>query len=1236
MSEFSDGEAQSREKSLLSLIASEREEQRLAIMSRRKLTVVSAGAGAGKTHTLARRFAWLLATDPSCRVEQILTLTFTQLAANEMRERIRMTLRDWYNSDRDGLGHLRDALDRIDEAYISTIHSFALRVIRESGLDLDIDPGASLIGDAVEAEFWEDYRQNLQALSSGRLAQGLSDEWRGRVGEIMNSRQFLVLLNHFGADRLTKLAKDSGEVFGGMNGRPGDLFPFSGDKEDAAQRRIASSLSGEWQDVWRLWRGSIFPAIESELINEGENAFAVRVRELWLKWKDADGSAEEQRDFLCELVNAALSPLPGKSGLKSLIEDALGGKLADWKKAFKPLADISSTLFRSPPYSDGEARSRGMLLAVASIGWERWDATRASSGGLTFPDLVRYAAQILSGGYASNFRHVMVDEFQDTDGLQDAMISALASEAGSLFVVGDIKQSIYRFRHADPGLFADYIDRARRGEEESAVHIPLSCSYRMSGPMIDAVNRVFGHIWKNGVTGAAGGPSIRYEPLFAPTDAPWWSERSGDNGKTEGLAAPVEILLYKEAPDAASLSEPCPETPAPEPGCDGDPPQKLLMGEKRKALADALARRLLAMTGEGEPVWDKEGKRLRPMKLGDVAILVPTRTQYLILEESLEAAGIPAVFGSGREFFNRGETRDIVNLLRALDEPWDDYALAGWIESPFSGAPPGAALELMTLPDREGSPLWRAFSERRPMEASRFESLRRRARLSGPSMALFGLLEDPSWLAAYKAEVRLRVLANVRRGVEIARDYETSLGASLSACADYLGRAMRGGAPADEPDSLNLDSDFVQVKTIHASKGQEFPVVVLMGMETRVSQKNAGSAAVSRSLGVVAKYLPVTENLSGADNDGEKSAAQPRVIESVTAKWHSFLEELEEKEEKERLLYVAMTRARDRLICCSASDGTRGNSWIDWLLHANGTPGEKFPVTYVETPPKETRRPESRPIEPPASPLRAPARWEVSLAGVSATAYSLFMWCPAAYRMRFRQGRELKWRSEPGDGRGGADLGSLAHWVISIWDMSHGGLEPLLPENLPPDGADSRMPAFLRPTFAIKRNREVLREWLGKFAATDECEELRELISRGLLHRERAFSVSYSGARLTGSVDLFWEDGNGRHVRDWKITPSESAPDELYREQVNFYSLACRDRERNKPFDAGLVYLRPDKDRGPMFEVWSVDDWGPIERNISKVLKDAASGPYNPAAHRCPRCPFRSFCTASGNNGNSR
>jgi ATP-dependent exoDNAse (exonuclease V) beta subunit len=1213
--------AQADERSLLELIAGERAEQQTAIRPRRKLTVVSAGAGTGKTHTLARRFAWLLATDPTCRVEQILTLTFTQLAANEMRERIKNTLREWYESRRDSLPHLRDAIDRIDEAYISTIHSFAMRVIRESGLELDIDPASSLIGESVESEFWEDYRWSLQTLSPERAAIGLNDDWRARVEEMMSSSFYAPLLNCFGSRTLARLAGETGELFGSMNFSPSDLLSAVPDMEKSVRRRMESLLSSKWSSAWELWQDKIFPAIGEKIGSGKEGAFQNRLCDLRAKWSGAEANTpREKGEFLAGLVNCALSSLPGRSKLKSLIEDEMNNmKLVDWRNEHKEAADLTSTLFEPPAYSEEEALARRMLILSAAAGWESWNSARLRMGGLSYADLVLYASRVLhgSGDYAKRFRHVMIDEFQDTDGLQNAMLTALSSGIadGTLFIVGDIKQSIYRFRHADPKLFARCTELAVRGDAAGeAIHIPLSCSYRMSGAMMDAINRIFGRIWRDGVIGSKDGEDglrIGYEPLLPPSDAPWWSERNGEGGNAHD--SPVEIILYSGGSLVASLL----------PG-DGTAP-KMTVGEKRRILADALAIRMRAMVN-GEMIWDKGEKRFRPMSWRDIAILVPSRAPYRVLEESLEAFGIPVVFERGMEYFNRGEVLDLVNCLRALDDPSDEHALAGWLESPFSGVKPGAALELVSAARGDGLTLWSIFSERFAEPAARFMGIRRRARLAGPSFALSALLEELSWLSAYRSESRLRVLANVRRGMEMARDYESSFGMNLAACADYLRRSAMGGSPVEEPEFAR-DGDFVRVKTVHASKGQEFPVVLLMGMETALRSRARNSASASRHLGVVAKNLPVP--------CGDRVSFD--TIESVTSKWHSFLEALEEGEEKERLMYVAMTRAQERLLCCAVHDGERaerGRSWMDWLLCANeDSEGKKIPVTFVDDPPAPPGR------KKPAKAARIAGETPVfhktdniTLAKMSATSYSLFSWCPMAYRMRYRQGRKLKWEMPDGDGYGGADMGSLAHWVLARWNMTPAGIDRFLPLgkiNRDEEERNKRdLPPYLRPVFAKPMNREHLRSWLLDFASTDECAELMELLSRGLLQRELEFSVPFGATKLVGGIDLYWEDEDGCHVRDWKITLVDRAPDELYREQVNFYALACGIARGQDKVDAGLIYLRPGKSQGGAARRWMSDDLKAIGSGVLDAAKIAATGPFEAKKDRCRRCPFISFCGA--------
>ncbi|MDL2263210.1 UvrD-helicase domain-containing protein [Synergistaceae bacterium OttesenSCG-928-I11] len=1218
----------------LHLISDARAEQQEAIRSSVPLTVVSAGAGTGKTHTLARRFAWLLVTDPTCRVDQILTLTFTQLAADEMRTRIRDTLTVWYESDVKNFSHLRDAIVRIDEAYISTIHSFALRVIRETGLELDIDPGASLVSEPVERDFWDAFVWNLRARHRSRILAQISPESAAWAEGILASDGLDAFLSHFDASLVADLARSVGEVFGSMNLGPDFLSNFGPEQEEAVRNELMRIVAPVCREVWDLWQGRILPTVAEHLPVAKSGVFVDKMRRFCEEWYVAGDDDEMVCSFLAALISGPLASLPSSGELKRIVTDGLGMPLKEWRDAHKAYGLLASTLVATPRYGDDERSVRRTLLGMAAIGWEAWERAKREMGVLSFSDLVRYAGRILTDNtsYANRFRHVMIDEFQDTDGLQDKMIRALtaawdAKAPRTLFVVGDIKQSIYRFRHANPMLFARYIDRAARGE--GALHIPLSYSFRMNGCLMRDVNAVFGTMWRDGVISGVSdveaARSLEYEPLLPPEDAPWWDARNAGRS-----ASQIEILLHTPDDEEAG------DEGEGEKGGKNEKKEKKNAAALRARLALGIADRLSELIESGEVVWDKRERAHRPAAWGDMAVLVPTRIYYPALEEAFEARGVPVVFARSMQYYNRGEVQDMVNLLRALNDPGDDFALSGWIESPFSGCRPLSATALLDRVRGSALGLERTWAAAHPHGYGRFANLRRIARLRAPSEAVLALLEDPFWLDAYPEDSRPRVVANLRRGVDVLREYEGSLGKNLAAESAYLASAMRGGVATEEPDFAGEGENAVRVMTVHASKGLEFPIVVVMGMEAVKKKKNRSRARISRSLGVVPTTVP-----SLASGGGRKAAASP----SVTALWDDFLESIREEDEYKRQMYVAMTRAQERLICAGVSrsglgdlGSGKGDCWLDWLLEANARNGNPFPVSDVKERAKakpmllQSTRNEV-PVQEEPIPAAGAEKNRVllsppRLAKFSASAYSLLSWCPLAYRYRYRQGLDLKWEMPDGDGYGGADLGSLAHWVLRKWELCCDSLERYLPVDLPDgelEGLLRATPPFLRAVYAKRRNRAILFEWLCAFSKTDTCAALWARKSEGALLQEIAFSVPLDGTTLAGSIDVYWEDTEGAHIRDWKITREERAPIELYEEQLDFYALACHLLKPEMPLDVGLIYLRPDE-TSAQNAVRRIADWDECSAKVARAAGVAVTGPFEGDVNRCNRCPFSRFC----------
>ena len=341
--------------------------------------------------------------------------------------------------------------------------------------------------------------------------------------------------------------------------------------------------------------------------------------------------------------------------------------------------------------------------------------------------------------YRTKFKHIMVDEFQDTDPLQNELIESLwgGGEGGAtLFVVGDQKQSIYRFRHADLGLFRDYTARALNNPE-AAKYIVLDQNFRTAKGLLEKFNDLFGEMW-----GGADSP-VLYERLAAPENDEASARRDGAEvpyPRFEALRAFAPYVEDKgERPDSAAL---------------------------RLRLYAGLGRKFAAMVEAQAPVWDKRAKVFRPVRWRDFAVLVQTRAEYSDIERAFERIGLPYVLSTSKDYFGRGETGDLVNLVSLLASPDDPLFLAGWLASPFSGveSAEAEALIVAALEMRErGSalPLAEAVTRARPDVTARLEEMRRSALLGGVSEVLLGLLKTPQFLENYAGMRRLRVNANV-------------------------------------------------------------------------------------------------------------------------------------------------------------------------------------------------------------------------------------------------------------------------------------------------------------------------------------------------------------------------------------------------------------------------------------------------------------------------------------------
>jgi ATP-dependent exoDNAse (exonuclease V) beta subunit len=1011
----------------------------------------------------------------------------------------------------------------------------------------------------------------------------------------------------------SSLGHDSGTLLGWAD----EAYPLDGgpEKRDsrarAASEAVAELLRPLWSEAWEVW-DSIFSELFREIGDARDRALekpaakraspavalaGIMERRQGLLDAFPPLSAEErQRLFFFDLC----SNLTGdSSNLFKAVAECLGQTASTWRKKREKWLPLSESSPRSP-LSESEQRLRAALLRFCAFAWRVWDEVKRRRDLLSFSDLIRFATlSIREDPRKKGFRHVLIDEFQDTDPLQDAMIRALREKEGAkLFLVGDPKQAIYRFRHADLTLFADYVLQSRA----SGSDIDLNVSFRTRSALLKPLNDLFAYIWKDGLGSGARMRDLKFEPLYAPDEANATNSTNATKISERELASvpPLALLL------------------SPKKGRETRP--------SRMRLAESLARLLARCVENRETVWDKREGCLRPVRWGDFAVLTPTRGAYEILEEAFEKAGVPAAFKKSMSYFTRGEVTDVIDTLRAAAFDDDETALAGWLASPFSGVPQDEVQSFLqtlagirktrkTRKTREESSeasFFRLLRDCLPNAADRLTRLRRIGSLKGPSAMLSHLLEDRRWLSAFDGAQRFRVVGNVGRAIAVARQYEGGVSVSLAGCARWLDTALRSGRPTEEPEWLDENADAVRVMTVHAAKGLEFPVVAVMQMENSALRRaSAETVIASRNMGVALSAVPdrMKPEAEGGEifgefgESGESGAESESEVKLLSLRWERALSEQGDLEESQRLFYVAATRAQDSLILCGVAnedkDGGRsvkGESWLAWTLDWIEAGGRcpilkgDFPLPQTQTqtqtqpPPLATRFPDPAGAAGSAPPLffreAGEGVWGLrlqegsgdsvpSLSSFSATSFALFEWCPFAWRRRHRQGLDLRWEvpdnfnDDDGDGKGkrgessgGAEVGSLAHWVLARWDMREETLGEWLDESAV--RVARLLPATLRDAWRDAKNRDTLRGWLSAFSVSEEGRALADALKNGELKRESAFSVTLGGVRLVGATDALWRDGGRWHVRDYKITLSDNAPSELYRAQLAFYALAAK------------------------------------------------------------------------------
>jgi ATP-dependent helicase/nuclease subunit A len=852
--------------------------------------LVVAGAGTGKTRTLVERcLARLTQRDHPTPLDRMLVVTFTEAAASEVRRRIRERLQEHLAADPDN-GWLDEQLARVDAAPIATLHGFCLRLVREHFHELGLDPQLTVLPE-----------EQARALRSETLNALLERILNGNALEAENTRQFL-LEHDRGLESPVRHLVQRIHDYTQTLAKPQGWF----DKE---QEYLRQSYPAHWVP-WLIsgtlaWRALWLPTLRAQ---SGASDFARQAATL-LERIPPDASRSQIAETL-RAVRDADTPEAWPRGSRTRLRKSLGPFMAD--AAF--LHSVAHGEASSDPLAQDWAWIRSPALALLSIASDfSSDYARAKRdlGAIDFHDLEQFALRLLrnpdSGepsdialAWRARLDFLFVDEYQDINEAQDAILRALAREGGAAnrFLVGDVKQSIYRFRLADPRIFQTYT-QAWRALGSSGGVIDLTTNFRSRPRLLQFVNSCFEPLMRPELGGIDYAQGHALQP-----------GHPGDDDETD---EPVEGHLVVSTKSETSEEEEAASPDSARTSTDTER-EALLIGRRLKELhATALAR----------------GQRLA---WRDMAVLLRApRPQAQTYVKVFGSLGIPlAVPRTG--FFDCLEVSDLVNLLRVLDNPLQDLPLLAALRSPLVGlednqlaavrttAPRGRFWTALVRAARVAAPhpaAARALEGARPRIRSFLETFRRwrqLAREDSLSQCLETLLHDTRyefWLATQSRGSERQ--ANVHRLLTLSRQFDRFHRQGLFRFLKFV--ELQDEADTEPPEATTAPVDAVQLVSIHQSKGLEFQVVAVGGLGRRFNTGELRERVIlDERYGLCPRVQP--------PGSTRHYPSLPYWLAAFHRRADSLGEEL-------RLLYVAFTRARQRLLLCGSASQKEQDAWAN-------------------------------------------------------------------------------------------------------------------------------------------------------------------------------------------------------------------------------------------------------------------------------------------------------------------
>lgn len=842
------------------------DKQLQAITERDKNILVSAAAGSGKTAVLVERILRLIIED-NVDVDRILVVTFTKAAASEMKGKIVKAIKKEMSNNPQNAAVLRKQLEKMPLASISTFHSFALNLIKRYFYIIDINPNLKIADEtqtvvmkdrAIDKVFETFFEENdesfiefLKCYSSHKTEDKIKESLLSIYEKIM------AMTNPFGW-----LQDSVKSIEGYRDYKTTKVFEYV--KRDIAKNlREAVTIKSEMIQI--------LDGVNAAKMAASQSMDLEYIKEVMAKADEED--YETVRSLLNDFKPKQLRPAGTEKDDYAIVKELIMAKNNKFKDKIKELKEnyFSDTIENIFGEVCGTHEHMQTLEKILLAFDREYRLAKDDKKIMDFNDVEHFAIDILKNEEVAQecrnkFRYIFIDEYQDSNFLQEEIINKVKRE-DNLFMVGDIKQSIYRFRLAEPDIFKDKY-QAYAQNQINSTKIDLNQNFRSKGLVIDAINGIFEKIMSGYDENAA---------LY-----------QGAKSK-EGYDFPVEMVLIEEA--AEELED---ET----------------LADMKKAEIEALATVKKIKEIVGKKYYDHKNDEVKELSYRDIVILMRSLNKWgETFKEVFEKNDIPVFLNSDSGYFDTVEIKLMTDLLDVIDNSSQDIPLLGVLKSRVFDYSVDELIEIrlidkkipynraLKLYAQEGSD--EALKEKCKGTLNKLREWKELSRYTDIESFVWEVMKESGiyFYAATMQGGKQRQL-NLRTFLDKTADYSKFGDNSIYGLLRYFDRVKKK-VDVGQASLASEEDDTVQITTIHKSKGLEYPVVILPRLSSRFNKDNEADIELHKDFGI---------GLSNVDL--EKKVTKRTVLQNVI---HMKKDE-ENLEEELRILYVAMTRAKDKLI----------------------------------------------------------------------------------------------------------------------------------------------------------------------------------------------------------------------------------------------------------------------------------------------------------------------------------